>query len=200
MRCRPDQAGQLGSRRRGDPSSVRKIEQVHTISKAAYGMSGRVTQLVLEGDVQKEDWLDASERAPRLRDPIIYARSRPTRIVDEPVTSDVAGKYIVLDGLYDGLEEGRWVIVSGERIDLGVVDSELAMIASVSEGVGTDDSGAEVTRSTTLTSVRGEVEEPSSAPPGDTLHTKVFFVVPFAHWYQAGHRHHLRQCRQGDPR
>ena len=170
---------------RGDKSWVRKIEQVHTISKAAYGMSGRVTQLVLEGDVQKEDWLDASDTTLlTLRNTTIYAQSEPLTIVDEPITSDVADKYIVLDGLYDGLEEGRWVIVSGERTDLGVVDSELAMIASVREGFGTDDSGAEVTSSTTLTSVRGEVEESSSAPPGDTLHTKIFFVVPLANSYK----------------
>jgi len=51
----------------------------------------------------------------------------------------VCGDTIELDGLYDGLKSGQWLIVSGERKDVpgtsGVMASELAMLASVTQGV-----------------------------------------------------------------
>ena len=56
---------------------------------------------------------------------------------EEPYDADVAGDTIELDGLYDGLKSGRWVIVSGERTDIpatgGVTASELAMIGTVKQ-------------------------------------------------------------------
>ena len=64
----------------------------------------------------------------------------------EPLDRDVEGSTIELDGLYDGLESGRWIIVSGNRTDItdstgatnatGVVGNELVMISQVTQGPG----------------------------------------------------------------
>jgi len=75
-----------------------------------------------------------------LRGTVVYTQSEQLGLAEEPLDRDVQGDSIELDGLYDGLEPGRWVIVSGERTDIpnvsGVTASELAMISSVSQGAG----------------------------------------------------------------
>ncbi|MBV9991079.1 MAG: putative baseplate assembly protein [Alphaproteobacteria bacterium] len=104
------------------------------------GYAAKATQLVLD-----PVWLDnAANRADQLtheivlRDTIVYAQTEPLALAEEPLDAEVSGDTISLDGVYDGLEPGRWVIVSGNRTDVGtaagVKASELAMIASVSQG------------------------------------------------------------------
>ena len=57
----------------------------------------------------------------------------------EPFADDVGGSQVELDGVYGNLPTGRWLIVSGERSDLGNVtgvnDSELVMLAGVTQTV-----------------------------------------------------------------
>jgi hypothetical protein len=73
-----------------------------------------------------------------LRGTVIYAQSEKLDLTDEPLDTDVEKRTIELDGLYDGLESGRWIIVSGERTDIpnttGVTASELVMVSSVVQG------------------------------------------------------------------
>jgi hypothetical protein len=73
-----------------------------------------------------------------LRDTVVYAQSEPLDLADEPLDTDVEKRTIELAELYDGIEPGRWIIVSGNRTDIpnvsGVQASELAMIAAVSQG------------------------------------------------------------------
>jgi hypothetical protein len=72
----------------------------------------------------------------------------------------VKDKRIELDRLYGGLESGRWLIVSGERVDLpGVVDQELVMLLGVEQSL-----------------------DPSL--PGDTLHTVLMLANDLAYIYQ----------------
>jgi Baseplate J-like protein len=73
-----------------------------------------------------------------LRGTVIYAQTEPLTLAGEPLDADVSGDTIALDDVYDGLEPGRWVIVSGNRTDVtnvsDVAASELAMIAGVLQG------------------------------------------------------------------
>lgn len=76
-----------------------------------------------------------------LRSTNVYFQSEELELAEEPIDETVCGgthEMLELDGLYEGLESGRWVIVSGER-DLagtsGVRFSELAMLASVTQNV-----------------------------------------------------------------
>jgi len=73
-----------------------------------------------------------------LRDTRIHAQSEPLDLAEEPIEADVEGASLDLSDLYDGLEPGRWIIVSGARTDIpnvsGVLASELVMIAAVNQG------------------------------------------------------------------
>ena len=73
-----------------------------------------------------------------LRQTVVYALTELLDLAEEPLDIDIEGDTIELDGVYDGLESGRWIIVSGERTDIpnvsGVTASELVMIAGVEQG------------------------------------------------------------------
>ena len=68
---------------------------------------------------------------------MVYAQTEPLALAEEPLDVDLEGGTIELDGVYQGLESGRWIIVSGERTDIpdvtGVTGSELVMIAAVAQ-------------------------------------------------------------------
>lgn len=108
------------------------------------GYSARSTQLVLNpswpqpvpGSMESLSGLNTSMEV--LRDTVVHAQMEPLALAEEPLDFEVSGDTLSLDGVYDGLEPGRWVIVSGNRTDVGsaagVKASELAMIAAVAQG------------------------------------------------------------------
>ena len=111
---------------------------------AVSGFSGKSTQLVLNpqwlSDLQStDDQLNAINSEDLLRGTIVYAQAESLGLAEEPLDTDIEGDTIELAQLYDGLESGRWIIVSGERTDIpnttGVIASELVMIAAVSQGI-----------------------------------------------------------------
>jgi hypothetical protein len=116
-----------------DPNLLfRCIDKVATISKPGYG---EITQLTLD-----KPWLHQDDRLLAVsRKATIYTQSERLALASESLTHDVGGSAIRLDGLYDGLEAGRWLIVSGERTDIpgtrGVWASELVMLAGVLQQV-----------------------------------------------------------------
>lgn len=147
---------------------ILSIERVTTISRAAYGMTGKSIQLTLD-----EDWLyDTDVDLSVMRATTVYVQSERLPMAEEPIVEPVAGADIVLDGLYDGLESGRWVAVSGERVDISATSSvkgtELAMIAGVTQDVG------KVTQGKNIVFDR----------PGDTIHTTIQFANSLAYKYK----------------
>jgi Baseplate J-like protein len=142
-----------------DPSGRRTtfhlVESVQTVSRetmhggAPTGFTAKVTQLSLNpqwlsditdpAEKNEGAFVKAMRSTALLRGTVIYAQAEELALLaEEPLDSDVKGSTIELDGLYDGLESGRWVIVTGERTDVpgttGVTASELVMIAGVSQG------------------------------------------------------------------
>jgi hypothetical protein len=108
------------------------------------GFSARSTVLDLE-----TPWLQASGAQTMatffgstllLRGTVVYTQAEPVDLAEEPLDRDVEGSSVELDGLYDGLEAGKWVIVTGTRTDLpnvtGASASELVMISGVTQGKG----------------------------------------------------------------
>jgi hypothetical protein len=106
------------------------------------GFAAKVTVLTLD-----PQWLSELDRAGHdaaigspavLRQTVVYAQSEPLALAEEPLDTDIDGATIDLAEVYDGLEPGRWIIVSGARTDIpnvtGVQASELAMIGGVSQG------------------------------------------------------------------
>ena len=146
-----------------------QVYGVDTISKTAYKLSGKSTRLVLS-----EPWLENDDLLlSDIRSAVIYAQSEPLTLVDEFYDDPVENQSIELDGLYDGLESGRWIFVRGERVDIpgasDVEDAELAMIATVTQGVqqvlAADGSGAIIPR------------------PNDKAHTTLELAQPLNHSY-----------------
>jgi predicted phage baseplate assembly protein len=156
-----------------DNPIVAQVQQVRTISRAAYGISARVTQLVLS-----RPWLSEQDSSLSVvRGTTVYAQSETLAVAEEPIEDAVAGETIELDALYDGLDPGRWLLVRGERTDVldaegnpveGVEASELVMLAGIEQKVGTapDADGNEI-----------EI-------PTDTLHTRLILSEPLAYAYK----------------
>jgi hypothetical protein len=120
-----------------------KVETVLTTAMAADGFSSKVTQLRVNppwlSDFTAESELQiAQDSTDLLRGAVVYAQAEQLDLSDEPLDIDIEGDTIELDGVYDGLESGRWIIVSGERTDIpkvtGVNASELVMVAGVEQG------------------------------------------------------------------
>lgn len=94
----------------------------------------KVTVLTLD-----KGWRTATDTNEILKNTTVYIQSAKLDLAEEPIPDPVCGgtdDTIVLNGFYDGLEAGKWVIVSGESAEVeGVHFSELAMLASVRHGV-----------------------------------------------------------------
>lgn len=172
-----------------------KVNQVQSLSRADYGMSAKVTRLILD-----QVWLTAGDTTlAALRNITVYAQSEVLAQADLPLTDDIAGSSVELDRLYDGLQSGRWVIVSGERTDIpntsGVMDSELMMLESVTQDVRQANPTLQFAVAPSAggqydISVGGEPHllpnnQPVSATlPGDTVHTTLHFATPLAKTYK----------------
>jgi hypothetical protein len=109
---------------------------VQSVSRADYGIAARVTELTLG-----QRWLTFSASPTdisSLRNVTVWAQPDRLDLAEEPLDIDVEGNTIELAKLYDGLESGRWIIVSGERTDIpnttGVIANELVMISGVTQG------------------------------------------------------------------
>jgi len=117
-------------------STVNKRETV-TVSEP---IKMKVTVLTLDKDWRDED--KAKEPSKVIRNTTVYIQSGNLELAEEPITKPICGstdETIELDGFYDGLEAGRWVVVSGERAEVeGVRFSELALLASVTHDIAPD--------------------------------------------------------------
>lgn len=124
---------------------IARAGAIREASRADYGMAGQGTRISLP---EGEPWLDLGrDDFSVIRGTSVHAGSELLELAEAPpevVGEDgsvklepVEGGRIELDALYDGLEPGRWLFVSGERDDLpGAKASELVMLAGVEQGVG----------------------------------------------------------------
>ncbi len=116
-------------------SRVYTIKKATTAQRAAYGISGKSTQLQFD-----RDWWNAEPKGDMkvLRATQVWAQSEPLTLVEEPITDAVSGQSIELGALYKELTSGRWVILSGERADIpgvkGVHAAELMMVSGLVHG------------------------------------------------------------------
>ncbi len=106
------------------------------------GFTAKVTLLALDppwlNELAQDGLSNVLNDSAVLRGTIVYAQSEELELAEEPLDTDVEGNKLELALLYDGLEAGRWIIVSGERTDIpntsGVKASELVMISAVAQG------------------------------------------------------------------
>ena len=142
-------------------------------SRAEYGLTGPTTRIGLDTKwIRLKDQpasTDTGNDFAALRNTAVYAQSEPLELAEEPIIQPVCGgtdELIELDGFYEGLEAGRWVIVSGEReIDgtSGVRFSELSMLSSVSQNVNS-----------------------KTSLPGDKIHTFIKLAERLVYCFKRG--------------
>ncbi|GAA2261921.1 hypothetical protein GCM10010145_29580 [Streptomyces ruber] len=146
----------------GDPALAfvtTRVVAARTAAYAQYGITGRGTELTLA-----DPWLDESDvLLSHIRDTTVHAAGEPLRPADEPLGEDVHGNEIELAELYEGLEPGRTLVVTGERSDLpgtaGVTATEVVTVAAADPVV---DPGL----------------------PGDHVHTVLTLTAGLAHRYR----------------
>ncbi len=160
----------------GSPLVIARAVSVSLRSRAEYGIAAPSTRIELD-----RDWLDlASDTFAVIRGTAVYAQSEPLPLAEAPIPDPVCGDTIELDGLYDGLNPGRWLIVAGERADLVAVDgqtsvpvpgvpaAEVVMLAGVEQGVarqpGAGGGGGPL--------------------PGEQTHTSLRLALPMAYCYR----------------
>jgi predicted phage baseplate assembly protein len=106
--------------------AIATIESVDKVGRAAYGISGTTSKLII-----RPNWYD-DPKPPNLaflRGRQVYAQSEKLTLADLAIEEPVQGLTIELDDVYDGLDSGRWLIVSGKRTDVsGVPAAELVML------------------------------------------------------------------------
>lgn len=159
---------------------VTAVQSAATAGRSAYGMTGPTTVLQLEdpwwnppNDGQEGDEWDQFDV---LRGTTMHCQSEQLPLADAPIADDVCGTELELDGLYEGLRSGRWLVISGERVDVpgttGVRASELLMLSGVSQRVQTVPG-------------LGPQDQPADQPlPGDQLHTFLTIATPLAYCYR----------------
>src|SRR5262249_28594332 len=126
-------------------TSCHRVTDVQVMSlDTRSGYTAKVSVLTLDSDwipkMSASSFAKLTGQPLLLRSTVVYAQNEPLELAEAPLDRDVEGGNVELDGLYDGLEPGRWVIVSGERTDIpnvaGVQSSELVMISAVTQGAG----------------------------------------------------------------
>ena len=127
----------------GRTLTFHRVTAVRTVSMTTAGYSAKVTQLTVTppwlADVEDAGELERLMQQPQvLRGTVVHAQAEKLELAEEPLDSDVEGETIELARVYDGLESGRWIIVSGVRTDIpgvsGVRSSELVMVSGVTQG------------------------------------------------------------------
>ncbi len=112
------------------------VAQVMSASSTAisrYGMSGTVTELILDRPWPPPGtrWLSA------VRPLSVQAQSAGLTLLPVPLPGPLAGPSIDLDGLYAGIEAGQRILVTGTRSDLpggaSVPAGEAAMVSEVTQ-------------------------------------------------------------------
>lgn len=135
-----------------DKTLYAKATNPTVFSRGDYGISGKATRIELgapSGNDGTIEWItnkspDKDKNTPpddnfaAIRETVVYAQPEELKLAEEPIDEDLGGDTIELAQLYDGLDSGRWIIVSGERKDIpktsGVIGAELVMISSVVQG------------------------------------------------------------------
>ena len=177
---------------------ITRVEEVGTVSRADYNLPAKVTRLRLA-----DAWLPAVNAANPLalsavRSTTVLAAPEPLPLAGEAVDAPVCGGEIELDGQADGLQPGRWLVITGERAvsapagngpttaDVfsapGVKASELTMLADVRQDTLWVDGDEVVPRS--ALPADGVAKTPPVALPGDRVHTFLQLATPLAYCYK----------------
>ena len=179
---------------------ITRVAAVQTVSRADYNFPAKVTRLQLE-----DAWLPAVDAQHPLalsavRSTTVLAAPELLALAGEPVGAPVCGAEIELDGQADGLQPGRWLVITGERAvsapvadgtgsataDVfstpGVMVSELTMLAGVRQDTLWVDGDQVMARS--ALPANGDSKTPPAALPGDRVHTFLELATALSYCYK----------------
>jgi hypothetical protein len=151
------------------------------LSRADYGISGNITEITLKSgnwinletadeaetptyERGEDEALDEQDDFNAIRKTVVYAQSELLPRAEEPIAEDVKGNAVELGALYDGLEPGRWLIVTGDRTDIPnttLPGGELVMLDRVEQSF-------------------------DSTLPGDRMHSTLHLANGLAYTYARG--------------
>jgi hypothetical protein len=158
------------------PLVVARVKSVSQQSRAEYGVSGKSTRVELD----QQDWIRPQvEDFSVVRRTAVYAQCEDLPLAEMPIADPVCGGRLELDAIYDGLQPGRWLIVSGERTDVGEVDEKTQKVIVPVSGVPAAELVmlAAVEQSTKLNDKKETV-------PGERTHTTLTLATPLAYCYK----------------
>jgi len=101
-----------------------QVTTVQELSRAEFGVSGKVTRLTLAGGEHYEYF------ETEVRDTTVFAVSEPLELVEEPNPDDVAGAAVTVDADVSAMKAGRSLLVSGTTT-AGEEHSEAVVVKSV---------------------------------------------------------------------
>lgn len=98
-----------------------RVARVSEASRADYGMTAKGTQLQL--DTSRKGWIAPAggDDFKVVRRSNLFVESEQLELAEEPIDAveeAVCGASVELGVLVSGLEAGRWMIVTGERVDV----------------------------------------------------------------------------------
>jgi Baseplate J-like protein len=180
-----DELHQLPPRRRVVVTT--RVVQVETVSRIDYDTPAKVTRLTLE-----DSWIPSVKLSLRnVRPTVVYAVPEALPLAEVPILEPVCGSSIELDRLVDGLQPGRWLVVTGERAPSedeedegaasGVPVSEVTMLADVRQDV------LQIQGDKVVSPLEPKAADAARQPlPGDLVHTFLELATPLAYCYVRG--------------
>lgn len=86
-----------------------QVKRVTETSRADFALSGKVTRVMLEG-------IDLDQFENEVRTTAVFAESEELTLAEKPLIDPVWKQEIILDGVVDGLLNGRKIIVTGKLL------------------------------------------------------------------------------------
>jgi len=152
---------------------ISRVVQVGERSRSDYGIALKSTRITLD-----KPWIDvrASDDFEVVRGTAVFAESERLELAEEPIEDDIAGAELELAGLYEGLESGKWLIVSGERTDVGASDSQTSGQQPATRVAGVP--------ATELVMLAGISQRYDANLPGDKTHSFLGLANALAYTYK----------------
>jgi hypothetical protein len=190
-----------------------RVARVSEASRTDYGVTAKGTQLQL--DTSRKGWIAPAggDDFKVVRRANFFVESEQLELAEEPidpVAEAVCGERVELGALVSGLEVGRWMIVTGERVDVaqkretppappttvGGTAGANGSATGASNGNGNGSNGnngdedkepdevIEGLKAAELVMLSGVEQSYDPALAGDRTHTTLFFATPLAYCYK----------------
>ncbi|RQO54777.1 putative baseplate assembly protein [Paucibacter sp. KBW04] len=102
-----------------------RVQSTAEVSRAEFGLSGKLSRLHLQGDSY------ASEFQDRVRETSVFAHSEPLQLAPYPVDTVVSGARIPVLLSAQGLLPGRRLLLRGQRVSDGITVSLQATLVAL---------------------------------------------------------------------